>query len=106
MIELYWCRYHKSVTENDYKLILPIGTLEDKLYCLNTDLLSKLTITIIRQNAEELNAMDYYHKSKWLKENCSEYSNAFRSLNINKLEIITRHKISSLSKPDQISEQA
>ena len=96
MGQLYWCRYQKQGSNKpSYTLIYHLDTSHGKIKCLAVDHLSEEMVKIIRKGSKELNNMDYEAKIAWLKENCEESMQAFRTLDEDpeKFQILEKYNI-------------
>lgn len=87
-MKLYWCKYGDK-----YKLVIPLGTSEGKLYCLQDTDLSKPVKQIIRSSAIILDGLSLKERINWLKNNCPAAMAGFRTLHENKLMVYKKYTI-------------
>jgi hypothetical protein len=96
-MELLWCQYRKLKNSSpSYILLLNLGTWHDKLCGIECSSISPKIAEIIRKRAADLEKLDIKDVVDWIKHNCPSIMSGYKTISLDRLRILSRHKIKSL----------
>jgi len=91
-MELHWIKYEKG-GKPVYKLILPIGSKNGKICCLDTEYMANDDKSFVRQNISKLSKMDMDDKIEFLKKQLASFKRSYRTLMAGNVETKKKYQI-------------